>query len=102
MESTNTNNNNEMLTATKVCQHLDISFRTLDNWYKYAKSDIEKPADMPVLPQYTQERARAIRLWNPNDLPALEAFKNWIPKGRNGVMGRINQKYWKPEFRKED
>ena len=89
-----------MLSATKVIQQLDISARTLDGWYKYYQSDLEKPENMPKLPEYTQTRPRGPRYWKQSDIPALLAFKEWIPKGRGGVMGRINERFWGEKFRK--
>ena len=89
-----------LLTATKVIQQIDVSARTLDGWYKYYESDLEKPDDMPELPKYTQNRPRGPRYWKQSDIPALLAFKEWIPRGRNGVMGRINERFWGPEYRK--
>lgn len=90
-----------MLTAMQVCERLDISARTLDSWYKYVKSDIEKPKEMPFVPMYTQHHPKGQRFWKSEDVEALIDFKKWIPKGRLGVMGRINQVYWKPELRKD-
>ena len=92
----------EMLSATKVIQQLDISSRTLDSWYKYYNSKEKKPEDMPKLPKYVQTRPRGPRFWNPEDIPALLAFKEWVPKGRAGVMGRVNEKCWNPALRKNN
>lgn len=83
------------LTANKVAQHLDIAVKTLDSWYKfYNDPEIEKPEDMPELPAYQQETERGTRYWKEEDLPKLEKFQAWIPKGRGGVMGAVNSKYW--------
>lgn len=90
----------DMLTATKVIQHLDISSRTLDSWYKFYASTEEKPEGMPELPPYIQTRPRGPRYWKESDIPALLAFKEWVPKGRGGVMGRINERCWSPQYRK--
>lgn len=91
---------NNLLSATKVIQQLDISARTLDGWYQYYTSDLEKPDDMPDLPKYSQSRPRGPRYWKQSDIPALQAFKDWVPKGRNGVMGRINERFWGEKFRR--
>ena len=90
-----------LLTASKVCNQLDISNRTLDNWYRfYNNSDIKKPSKMPVLPQYIQKSVRGPRYWKPEDIPQLKKFKKWVPKGRYGVMGAVNEKYWAKDKRK--
>ena len=92
-------NKGNMMTATQVIKELDISAHTLDSWYKYYQSDEPKREDMPKLPNYIQTRARGPRYWNADDIPALRAFKDWIPRGRGGVMGRINEKYWSDKYR---
>lgn len=89
-----------LITATKVIQQIDVSARTLDGWYIYYNSDLEKPDDMPKLPEYIQYRPRGPRYWKQSDIPALLAFKEWVPKGRKGVMGRINERFWGPDYRK--
>ena len=85
----------KMLTATKVAQYLDISVPTLNNWYKwYSNPEYEKPKNTPSLPEYTQEGKRGTRYWDKVDLPKLVKFKNWIPKGRAGIMGEHNAQFW--------
>lgn len=85
----------ETLTANKVAQHLDISVITLTNWYKWYNNDeYEKPANMPKLPDYIQAGSRGTRHWYKDELPMLEVFKEWLPKGRGGVMGQYNAKFW--------
>lgn len=99
---TNTEKTN-LLTASKVCNKLDISSRTLDNWYKfYNNSELEKPDNMPDLPEYEQATPRAPRYWKPEDIKQLKKFKEWVPKGRHGVMGRINEMYWPKSKRKSE
>ena len=89
------NKEDKRLTATQVCYHLNISVITLNNWYGwYFSTDIEKPEDTPELPLYEQSGPRAPRYWRESDIPKLKAFQNWIPRGRGGVMGEYNSKYW--------
>lgn len=83
------------LTASRVAQKLDISVATLNNWYKwYHNAEFVKPEGMPDLPEYEQQNPRGPRYWETDDLKALKAFKKWLPKGRGGVMGELNAKYW--------
>lgn len=81
--------------ANKVAQHLDISVVTLGNWYSwYRDLNSPKPSDTPILPEYKQPYTRGPRYWASDDMESLEKFKAWIPKGRAGVMGKTNSKYW--------
>ncbi len=83
------------LTATKVTQYLDISVPTLNNWYKwYNNPQYEKPKDIPELPAYTQQGKRGTRYWDEDDLPKLMKFKEWLPRGRAGIMGEYNARFW--------
>ena len=81
--------------ANKISQYLDISVQTLNSWYKwYNDESIVKPPDTPFLPPYEQASTRGKRLWSEDYLYDLRKFKEWIPKGRGGVMGDINARCW--------
>ena len=49
---------------------------------------------MPELPDFKREGTRGPRYWNQEDLPKLQAFRDWLPKGRGGVMGDWNARFW--------
>ncbi len=84
-----------LLTAIKISQYLDVSVPTINNWYRwYRDPQYEKPEGTPPLPKYKQKGKRGTRYWYKKDLPKLLAFKDWIPKGRGGVMGDYNAKFW--------
>ena len=85
---------NGMLTASKVANRLDIAVKTLTNWYKwYSDETIEKPEKFPKLPMYTQEHKNGPRYWSESDIEELRKFKEWLPRGRAGVMGAVSCKY---------
>lgn len=84
-----------MLSASRVANSLDISVKTLTNWYKwYLDDSIEKPDDFPKLPDYLQEHVGGPRFWTEADVEQLREFQAWIPRGRGGVMGRISSQYY--------
>lgn len=81
--------------ANKISQYLDISVQTLNNWYKwYNDPNIKKPEDTPFLPPFIQESPRGRRLWSEDYLYDLKKFKEWVPRGRGGVMGQVNFHLW--------
>jgi hypothetical protein len=87
--------NSELLTASKVAQCLDISVKTLNNWYIWFYDDnIEKPKDFPKLPDYIQNYPRGPRYWTPEDIIQLKQFQDWRPTGRAGVMGAVSERYY--------
>ena len=94
--------NNKKNTASKVARELDISVVTLTNWYKWYKNDkFVKPENTPVLPEYEQSNPRAARYWSDEDIEQLKAFKAWVPKGRGGIMGCFNSKFWGERSKKK-
>jgi hypothetical protein len=96
------NNFKDYLSASEVSRELNVSVKTLTGWYKWYTSEIPKPENVPTLPMYVQEHERSPRLWNPDDLDTLKKFKEWVPRGRNGVMGRINEQYWSKKNKKSE
>lgn len=89
-------NDDKLLTATRVSYILNIATKTLNNWYKWYYDDsIEKPKDTPKLPDYIQAHKMGPRYWTMEDIPKLKEFQEWIPRGRNGVMGDVSCAYLK-------
>ena len=87
--------NPNLLSASQVANALDISVKTLTNWYRWYFDDtIKKDYDFPKLPEYFQEYQNGPRYWTKEDIPQLIKFQEWLPRGRNGVMGRISEQYW--------
>lgn len=83
------------LTATQVSYALNTRVDTIATWYKwYRDPEIKKPPGTPPLPDYTQHSKGGPKYWKAEDLPLLIVFKNWVPKGRNGLMGKYNKKKW--------
>lgn len=91
------------LNTMQVCYLLGIHPRTLATWYKYILETptSELPKDCPGLPPYKQKHSRAPKLWWGNDLHKLYAFQKWLPRGRNGIMGKVNNKYWSRKYFKD-
>lgn len=83
------------LTATDVAHIVGVSVPTLTNWYKWYNDDkYKKPVGTPSLPSYEQIGSRTPRYWDKGDVDKLIKFKEWLPKGRAGVMGEFNSKSW--------
>ena len=84
-----------LLTASEVANKLNVSVKTLTNWYIWQNdSSIEKPEEYPHLPMYTQKRKNGPRFWTNDDVERLVEFRDWLPRGRNGVMGKVSNRYW--------
>lgn len=82
------------LNITEVAVLVGCSVQTINYWYKFKRVEPNnKFAQM--LPEYTQEGNRQTRYWEEDDIFKLVEFKNAIPKGRNGLLGSVTQKYSK-------
>lgn len=84
----------ELLTGVEVCVLVGISIYTLNNWYKFKKTN-PKNKYAKMLPKFVQKTDRQTRYWKREDIPKLITFKTSIPHGVNGVMGDATQKYYR-------
>ena len=86
------------LTISQVASRIGKSVYTIKRWYNWYettdKTNIEKlvKEGMPLLPEYETIGATNWRYWNENDISKLEAFRDWMPHTRQGVMGELNRK----------
>lgn len=84
------------ITVGKVARRLDVGPATITNWYAAWHDWLETgsvPEGCPGLPEYEQEEEGCTRYWSEEDIPQLEAFKAWRPRGCVGLMGKTNSKY---------
>lgn len=86
----------EYLTAQQVVVMLGISENTLNFWYRFKRENPDNEIAQ-LLPDYTKDSEKGKRYWKRTDLNKLIKFQQSIPKGRNGIMGTITQKYYKKE-----
>ena len=84
-----------LLTATQVAAQAGISIQTLNIWYKFKRDNPDNEL-AKILPDF-QIGERRTRYWKLSDVYRLVEFQTNIPKGRNGVMGDITQKYYRKE-----
>lgn len=84
-----------ILSSTDVSKELDVTVTTLFTWYKFWEDpECEKPEDMPPLPEYGRRWEGGPKYWKREDLDALIRFRDWVPRGRNGLMGKYNRYKW--------
>lgn len=85
-----------LLSAQEVAFMIGISVPTLNMWYKWKA--LEPDHEMAkLLPEYKQENPRQARFWKESDLWSLVEFKQNLPKGRNGILGKVTQRYIKKD-----
>ena len=86
--------NDRLLNAQEVAFMIGKSIYTINNWYKWKNKNPNHEL-AKLLPEYIQQNATSTRYWKQEDLQKLIEFNNRIPKGKNGVMGEVTQKYVK-------
>lgn len=84
-----------LLTATQVAAQAGISIQTLNIWYKFKRENPDNEL-AKILPDF-QTGERRTRYWKLSDVYKLVEFQTNIPKGRNGIMGDVTQKYYRKE-----
>lgn len=81
------------LKIEQVAVLIDSSVYTINNWYTFKKEHPEHEYSK-LLPDFEQAGERQTRYWDSDDIPALIEFKARVPRGRNGFMGDVTQKYY--------
>ena len=85
---------NKKLTVTEVAVLVGCSVQTINYWYAFKRKEPNNKL-AKILPDYTQEGGRQTRYWKEEDIFKLVMFKNSIPRGRNGILGSVTQRYAK-------
>jgi predicted DNA-binding transcriptional regulator AlpA len=87
-----------LLKVEEVALLVGSSVKTINNWYAWKKVEPEHEL-AKLLPDFIQTGSRKTRYWKQGDIWMLIKFKQSLPKGRNGVLGKVTQKYY---VKKED
>ena len=89
----------KLLRIEEVALLANVSVKTIENWYAFKRM---RPNDeyAKMLPEFIQNGERQTRYWKHADVWQLIDFKNRIPKGRNGVLGCVTQRYVKRYVKK--
>ena len=74
---------------TELCFFVGITEATLRTWYRWYEV---RDVDCPELPMPVKIGRR--KYWKRSDVDKVIAFKMWMPRGRNGLMGRQNEVHW--------
>ena len=77
----------------QICKMVNVNKITIHRWYKwYNDPYYEKPEDLPELPEI-KKLGKRIYLTE-EDVEQLKKFKEYLPKGKKGIMGNFNAQYW--------
>ena len=82
-----------LLRIEEVSLYVGSSIYAINYWYawkrKHPENEIAKK-----LPEFIQDHPRGTRMWKESELWRIIEFKQALPKGRNGILGDITQRYW--------
>jgi predicted DNA-binding transcriptional regulator AlpA len=84
----------KLLKIEEVAVLIGCSVKTVNNWYMWKKQNPEHEMTQ-LLPEFVQHGERQTRYWKQSDVYKLIEFQARIPKGRNGILGSVTQKYYK-------
>lgn len=90
------NTNDTLLKLEEVAILVGVSFKTINTWYAFKRTHPDNEYAQ-LLPDYIQAGNRQKRFWKKSDIWKLIKFRQSIPKGRNGVLGDITQKYYRKQ-----
>lgn len=82
------------LKIEEVAAIIGVSTKTINFWYAWKRKHYRHPL-AKLLPNYKQNGSRQTRYWNPEDVYKLAEFQANLPKGRNGILGDVTQKYYR-------
>ena len=91
----------KLLSIEEIAVELGCSYKTLCNWYAFKRAEPDNEY-AKMLPDYVQLGVRRKRLWKASDLEKLKQFRDSIPRGRGGVLGKVTQVWYHNKKEKED
>ena len=79
-----------LLSKEEVAVAVGVSYQTINIWYKFKEENPDNEY-AKILPEpITIGRQK---MWSKTSINDLRKFKNTLPKGRNGIMGSVTQRY---------
>ena len=81
-----------LLSKEEVAVAVGVSYQTINIWYKFREENPDNEYAM-LLPDPIKIGRQ--KMWSKTSINDLKKFKKNLPKGRNGVMGSVTQRYIK-------
>lgn len=79
-----------LFTMDETAVAVGVTRQTIYFWYRFKKEEPDNPY-AKLLPEPTKIGRQ--HYWKKSDIEALIRYKKALPKGRNGIMGKITQIY---------
>ena len=86
--------NERLISIEEVAVQLGVSYKTICNWYAFKRKypDDEWSKKLPDYVLGGEKNTK--RLWKQSDIVTLMDFRDTLPKGRNGIMGKVTQVWY--------
>lgn len=85
-----------LINAMEVSLLVGCTVPTLNSWYKWKQLEPEQELTK-LLPDFIRIGNKKTRYWKESDVYKIIEFRTKLPQGRNGLMGKVTQKYVKKE-----
>lgn len=82
----------KLFKVEEVAILIDSSVNSINLWYKWKRAHPEHQM-AKLLPDFVKSGVKHTRYWKETDIALLKQFKESMPKGRNGLMSDITQRY---------
>lgn len=82
------------LRVEEVALLVGCSVKTINNWYWFKASHPDNEY-AKMLPDFIRKGAKGTRYWDKDDMWQIIEFRQKLPKGRNGILGDVTQKYYR-------
>jgi predicted DNA-binding transcriptional regulator AlpA len=79
-----------LLRVEEVALLVGCAAKTINSWYQFKKLEPNNPY-AKMLPDYEQATTKSTRYWKQSDIAKIVEFKNSIPHGCRGVLGKVTQ-----------
>ena len=83
-----------LLRIEEVAVIIGVSTKSIRNWYRFKRNNPDNEY-AKMLPDPIIFGSGPALHWRRNDVGKLIEFMHKIPRGRNGIMGTVTQKYAK-------
>ena len=91
----------ELLKIEEVALIVGVSYHTINTWYRWKRLHPDHEL-AKLLPDFIQKGNRQTRYWSQADVWSIVAFKERLPRGRNGILADVTQKYIRNRTKKDD
>lgn len=90
-----------LIRVEEMAMRIGVSYKTIQNWYAFKKAYPDHELSK-LLPECIQSAPRQTRYWREEDVEKLKYFKSVMPRGGQGQMSAITQKYIRTRKEREN